>query len=250
MYHENPISTTSSTACWNLSATILWGVLIFVMFVLTQSAVAALVVYTQNQIASESEFTELFMASQYNGTVLSLATFVSAIMGCALVVLVIKLKRGVNLAGYLHLRRVPAMTYLKWGAAMLAYLAVVESLNFVLGGEPVHMFMAASYATADPVWLLWLALIIIAPVFEEVFFRGFLFTGIVSSVLGSAGAILLTAVAWAIIHLQYGVFEIGMIFILGIMLGMARYYSGSLLVPLFLHSLNNLLATVQTALFA
>lgn len=249
MYNERPLSMTSSTAHWNLSATIFWGVLIFIVFVLVQSAVAAIVVYTQNQIASEAEFTELFMASQYNGTVLSLATFVSAILGCVLIVLVIKLKRGVGLASYLLLRRVPAMTLLKWSVAVLAYLAVVESLNFVLGGPPVHMFMAASYATADPVWLLWLALILAAPVFEEVFFRGFLFTGIASSVLGPAGAILLTAAAWAIIHLQYGAFEIGMIFILGILLGMARYYSGSLLVPLFLHALNNLLATVQTALF-
>ena len=52
----------------------------------------------------------------------------------------------------------------------------------------------------------------------------------------------------ASIHLQYDVYQIGTIFFIGILLGVARIRSGSLYVPLAMHTLINLLATVEAGI--
>jgi membrane protease YdiL (CAAX protease family) len=51
--------------------------------------------------------------------------------------------------------------------------------------------------------LFWIAVVIFAPAFEEFLFRGFSFIGLQKSRLGSAGATILTALVWAVLHIQY-----------------------------------------------
>ena len=46
-------------------------------------------------------------------------------------------------------------------------------------------------------------------------------------------------------HVQYGIYEIVQIFVLGVVLGVARAHSGSLVVPLAMHALVNLMAHLQ-----
>jgi membrane protease YdiL (CAAX protease family) len=117
----------------------------------------------------------------------------------------------------------------------------------LLGRPIVPSFMSAMYATADPVWMIWVAMLIAAPLFEEMFFRGFLFEGFQSSLLGTVGTVIVTAGLWAVIHVQYDAYGIVTIFSLGLLFGAARAYTGSLLVPLGLHSAANLVATIQAA---
>jgi membrane protease YdiL (CAAX protease family) len=97
--------------------------------------------------------------------------------------------------------------------------------------------------------LIWLALIVAAPLFEETFFRGFLFKGFESSFIGPSGAVLATAGLWAVIHAQYNLYEMTIIFCLGLLLGGARRATGTLSVPLALHAVVNLVATIEAALF-
>jgi membrane protease YdiL (CAAX protease family) len=89
-----------------------------------------------------------------------------------------------------------------------------------------------------------MATVVFAPLFEEVFFRGFLFEGFRYSKLGPAGAIFVTSIVWAGFHMQYGLFQIASIFVLGIILGVVRYRTNSLWPPLAMHVFNNLLAMV------
>jgi uncharacterized protein len=114
----------------------------------------------------------------------------------------------------------------------------------------VPEFMREAYATAEPLWLFWIALVVAAPLFEEVFFRGFLFSGLESSALGPAGAIVVTGAVWAAIHFQYDAFDMTLILCLGLVLGVARLSTRSLLVPFVMHATMNLVATAETALFA
>jgi len=107
--------------------------------------------------------------------------------------------------------------------------------------------MSAAYATATPVWTIWVAFVLAAPLFEEIFFRGFLFKGLESSFMGPIGAVFATAGLWAVIHIQYDAYEIATILCLGLLLGAARVFTGSLLVPLGLHAFANLVATTEAA---
>ncbi len=71
------------------------------------------------------------------------------------------------------------------------------------------------------------ALVVIAPPMEELLFRGFLFRGYAASRLGVTGAILLTSVIWASMHIQYDAFYIVQIVVLGcVFLGGLRWRSG------------------------
>ena len=110
--------------------------------------------------------------------------------------------------------------------------------------------MIKIYRTAEVLPLLWIAIVIAAPVFEEIFFRGFVFTGFANSQLGTNGTILLTAVLWAVIHIQYGWLDIGFIVVIGILLGYARVKTGSVVGGIMLHMVMNLIATMETAYYA
>ena len=76
----------------------------------------------------------------------------------------------------------------------------------------------------------------VVPLFEELFFRGFLLFGLMRSSLGAWGAVLLTSFMWSAIHLQYDLFELGALFGLGVVLGWARIKTGSIVPCLLMHA--------------
>jgi membrane protease YdiL (CAAX protease family) len=97
--------------------------------------------------------------------------------------------------------------------------------------------------------LLWFAVVLVAPVTEELFVRGFLFQGVVRSRLGPVGAIVLSSLAWAVMHTQYDLFGIGTIVLGGLLLGYARLRSQSLYVPIAMHIVQNIVATAEVMIY-
>jgi membrane protease YdiL (CAAX protease family) len=59
----------------------------------------------------------------------------------------------------------------------------------------------------------------------------------------------LTSLAWTLVHLQYGAYELAIVFALGVLLGIVRLKTGSLWSCLFMHAFLNLVATIETALY-
>jgi membrane protease YdiL (CAAX protease family) len=83
--------------------------------------------------------------------------------------------------------------------------------------------------------------IVIAPLAEEFFFRGFLY-GVLKRYAGGLPALVFTAVAFALIHLH--VPSLLPLFLLACVLTLAYELSGSLLVPMAMHSLFNAITLV------
>ena len=54
---------------------------------------------------------------------------------------------------------------------------------------------------------------IVAPISEEIAFRGFLFRGLSASWLGVSGTLIATSAAWAAMHVQYDAFTLAQIFL-------------------------------------
>jgi membrane protease YdiL (CAAX protease family) len=90
--------------------------------------------------------------------------------------------------------------------------------------------------------------VIVAPISEEVAFRGFLFRGLSASWLGVSGAIAATSAGWTAMHVQYDSFTLAQIFLIGLLLGWIRWASGSTLLTIMLHMLANLTACIQAAI--
>jgi membrane protease YdiL (CAAX protease family) len=95
-------------------------------------------------------------------------------------------------------------------------------------------------------WLLVFAFCVAAPLSEELLARGFLYRGWSESFVRPVGAILLSSAVWTAMHMQYNWYFLAQVFSIGLLLGYLRYRSNSLLLPVILHGINNLAATVQT----
>jgi len=183
-----------------------------------------------------------------DGLFLAVTTLVNAVVCCSLIALFIRLRRGLPVAEYLGLGRVGARDMLVWLGILALFIVTSEGIGYWLQRPVVPEFMVHAYRTAQSPVLLWLALIVAAPVFEEVLFRGFLQTGLQRSRLPAGVALLLPAALWAGVHLQYDLYDMSWVFLFGVLLGLARWQSNSLWPPLAMHMLVNGLATVVTAL--
>jgi len=232
---------------WKFWGTVSWGAVIFAAFLALQTITVIAIIDFQKRQLSAAEIEQLFRSAGENGTLLAIATFVTTIICCGLIVGIIKLKKGSVLAEYLCVKSVSLGTMLKWTALLGGLIALSDLITNALGRPIVPEFMSTVYATARPVWIIWLALVVAAPLFEETFFRGFVFKGFESGFMGPIGAVLATTGLWAAIHIQYDAYGIATVFCLGLLLGTARAMTGSLLVPLGLHATANLVATIETA---
>lgn len=173
------------------------------------------------------------------GLLVAVAGIATAIVGTSLIVLFVKLRTGISVAEYLGLRPFRAGALLLWLVITSGILAASYGAGLLLerSGDQPDLRL---YTTT--IWppLLWIAIIVFGPVFEEAFFRGFLFEGLRQSRVGALGTVVVTAGVWSLLHLySYGIFPTFTIFLFGLALGIARLKSGSLWIPLLMHAFWN-----------
>ena len=233
---------------WGFWGTLIWSVLILAIFFALQIVTVIVLVMINSGPPSETELSQKIVSMAYNGNVLSVTIVLTSLVCLGLLVGAAKLKNGSVLKEYFAIKAVPFKTMVNWIGALAVILVLADLITRSLGRPIVPEFMSTAYATASPVLPFWFALVVAAPVFEEAFFRGFLLKGLESSFVGPIGAVVATAGLWAAIHLQYDAPEIAIIFSVGLLLGTARIFTGSLLVPIGLHAITNLAATIQAAL--
>jgi membrane protease YdiL (CAAX protease family) len=134
-------------------------------------------------------------------------------------------------------------------AGLAVVILVGDVLTLAFGRELVPAFQLQIYRSAQAqgaLISLWLALIVVAPVGEELLFRGFLFRGFVHEPRDALPAILAIALIWSLLHVQYDWFGAGLVFVIGVLLGYVRLYSGSTTLVIVLHMLLNLESLVET----
>jgi len=244
---HNEVRSTQSPH-WGFWGTVLWGIVILVIFVILQLVTILVAVVSRSGRLTEAELMERLTPAVKDDYLISVSTFVTTVICCGLIVGIVKLKRGSILREYLCIRAVPLKIFMRWIGFLLGFIVLSDSITILLGRSIVPPFMSAAYATANPVWMIWVALLIAAPLFEEAFFRGFLFKGFEASVMGPIGAVLVTAGLWAAIHVQYDLYEIGTIFCFGLLIGAARVITASIVAPLALHAGASLVATIEVAI--
>jgi hypothetical protein len=182
-----------------------------------------------------------------NGLCLAVATCAAAPFTIGLTVLFALIRQSITVREYLGLHKVGWKDLSKWSLAVLLFAACHDTLIFLLGRPIVPESMIAAYKTAYFAPLLWFAFVIVASLVEEIFFRGFLFKGIESSKLGPPGAIIITALAWSAMHFQYNIYGVSGILAGGLLLGFARLRSNSIYLPIVMHALQNIIATIEVA---
>ena len=185
-----------------------------------------------------------FMGLQNHGMVMAAVTIGGGLLGIIVVWLFIKMKDGSNWRKYLHLKKPTLKEVLFWTGIYALYFFGTEFL--ATDSEELQSDFMTGMAETGNLWLLLLGVGIIGPIFEEIFFRGFLFKGLQHSKLGGAGAIAVTSFFFVIIHLQYSWQILLMLFPIAFILGAERWRTNSIVIPIYLHILNNTVSTIVT----
>jgi membrane protease YdiL (CAAX protease family) len=229
---------------WKFWGTTLWGLFIFAAMFLGQVAVIVYFVLRQG-----GSF-DVAQAIRVVGGGLTIS--LSVILGLPAVLLATWIAirpTRISFIDYLALRWTSWRNFFIGVAALAILVGGWDLLSRALGREVTPGFMGDVLKSAQAdgaLWLLVIAFCVAAPMWEEIFSRGFLYRGWSESRLGVAGAIFLSSLAWTSLHLQYDWFFFGEVFSIGLLLGYLRYRTNSTWLTIALHGINNTAATIQT----
>ena len=237
-------NTKSGTARWGFWMTCVW---FLVYLLITQALLSAVVLLgfawqadlplSISTVRHLADDTQLLIQISLMVNLLSLP----------LIALMVFSKKGSSWRDYMAWRRVSIWRVIGW--CMLCLFAVyLTGVAHQLLGWPESDFMAKMALVGSPVALV-LAVVIAAPIFEELVFRGFMYSGFERS-LGALPAVLLTSMVFAMMHFQYNYYELLHIFVLGLVLAWARMRTQSLWTPIAMHAVNNGLAIMTVLAIA
>ena len=224
---------------WGIWATLGWAVI--AMLASSVVGFAAVLAVRPTLDANAAELLK-------DGFLLSISTLGSAV---AMIAVLAPLANAAKwpVSEYLGLVKPRGLDAVVSFAVLIVFLLGFDGLTYLLGRDIVTPFQVDTYVSArasGTLPLLWLALVIGAPVGEELLFRGFLFRSWVASQRSALPGILVISALFAIIHQQYDWFGVLQIFLIGLILAWARWVSGSTLLTMAMHALINLWATFET----
>lgn len=248
------LETTSSTPVeqqsikpWSGNATLWLGLLILVSYlVITGFNVGFVSAFLEPESTSQTDaehlMNQLVLDGDFNaGNYLFLTVIFAPIL-----LWLGKKRSAVSGANYLGFSTLPSKkVFLQFNGLLIAYFIFTYVMSDLLAIETPKS-MIDLYNTTDYFLLAIIAVVFCAPLLEEMFFRGFLFKGWQASRLGTVGAIVITSVLFTLIHAgQYDFTMLAMLSTLAFILGFARYKSGGIWLPIYLHFVNNALSSVE-----
>ena len=140
----------------------------------------------------------------------------------------------------------------KWSSYVFGGIVLALALQAFahLLPMPKNLPIDQFFQTAREAYLLSIFGMSLAPLLEELFFRGFLYP-VLARRLGTAAGIFLTALAFALIHgaqLMYAWGPVLVIFLVGLVLTLVRAVTKSVAASLLIHMAYN--GTISLAMFA
>lgn len=130
-------------------------------------------------------------------------------------------------------------------AATLIAGNIYDAIAHALHAQPqTNLDLLTKQIAAAPrtVFAVLISAVVIAPICEEVFFRGFLLPGL-RHVMSAPWAIVVSSVIFAIAHVQLG--SLPLLIVLALFLGILRVTTRSIWPGVILHTLNNALGLIS-----
>jgi membrane protease YdiL (CAAX protease family) len=217
-----------------------WALLIFVAAQIAATAAVAVWNLIHDQ--------PLLLIRGYDGPLIALLTLVTNPVQVLLLIVVVQRWNGRDAIEYLAIRRFSLNDFLIGFFLLAALAAAVNGIGRLIGHETVSTFETEIFTTSRAAgWLpvLFVAIIVVAPIGEELFFRGFLFRGWVTPDDHGVFAVIVIAELFSAMHLQYDWFGMTQVFLTGLLLGWIRWRTDSCLLTIVLHMLVNLESTVE-----
>jgi membrane protease YdiL (CAAX protease family) len=224
---------TAGAASWRVVGIMLWQQLTVVPY-----AVAMAIYFGMTRPdATSAVMSHLFSSTGF---------FITGILQLALTLpLLLKMATFSNWPWQrtLALVPVPLKQLGQWVGWLVLMLIIDSGLSLLVEVKPEAMMLQLNGSRN---WGFAFLAVVMAPVLEEAVFRGYAFTAWRHSRLGLLGTLVLTSSFWAVLHaVTYREFySFLLLFLQGILFGLAREKTGSVLTPMLLHALNNLLVVV------
>ncbi len=231
---------------WGYWATFGWALLAFVA-----SVVASVAFIAWWYSGDPSRLRKLL---HENGSAWALAIVVAALVLIAMLALAARLARwpAGKYFGVIRPRGrdvaigVAWLVVLQLASSGFAYLLGKDSSSTQYAHYMIDFYKSARAAGA--LVLLWLAVVVIGPLSEEIMFRGFLHRGWVRSQYGGFIAVIVICSLWSATYIQYDWFGLSQVFIFGLLLGFMRWTSGSTTLTFLLNGLSNFYGMVWTTI--
>lgn len=232
-------------ASWTITGTLLWSVVLFgVMAICGVVAVIALarwrgITLSDDAVAIKGALNPVWLAS---------LTSIVTLPPLCLVLWIASRTIGRRFSDYLALRA-PTPRHAAIGlAATLALVALSDMVEYVFGLPSGAKAMGDGIAAAPSFAMLSLAaisLIVTTPIGEEIVFRGFIYPGLAASPLRPVGAVVVSAILFTAMHVQYGMVGLAEVLVMGLLFGTMRALSGSTLLTIGMHAIVNSVAFVE-----
>lgn len=187
----------------------------------------------------------------------NMALFGAELFGIMLVLTVAR-SRGGTLSGVLNLNRpqnIGKTTLIGFGGLIGIYITAAFIISLFLPDQAAdsraqmnELFSALKQSPFLPLGIA--GIVIGAPVFEELVFRGFLTTSFNQTRLGLRGSAVLSSLVWTLLHASYGGGLLAALFLFGLLLSTLTWQSKSIWPAIIAHGIWNGLVTVGVFLAA
>jgi membrane protease YdiL (CAAX protease family) len=162
----------------------------------------------------------------------------AGIAGAGVIILTVRMKRGGRPLSWFGICAPPLAPTIGFVAVYLVWMLGTDVLSHWRGPWNFGPWKQAPLLASA---LRLIAVCVLGPLVEEMLFRGIIFSWLRERV--NVGLTVgLTALGWSLLHYDYPWWVIGIIFVDGIILGVARWRTGSVITPAIMHMLYNLYA--------
>lgn len=230
---------------WDVARMLLWSAIVGFLFALSQIIPLGIYSFLTEPNFSLNMLRSLMSKVSTNALLMAITGIGSLIFLLPLLIALLKI-RGSNVKAFFPMKILDPKQFMLWIVLATGWMYGQDYLMelFHIVKIPDAM-LNITYPSEFSKWLLILGVGVMAPILEELIFRGFLLKEFSYTFLGTTGAVLVTSLIWALIHSQYDLVYLAIIFVTGLILGTARVLSHSILVPIAMHILFNLSAAIE-----
>lgn len=233
---------------WGLWQTLGLSLLVILVYFALSGAVVLLFMAFGEPQDPSLDVEALVRMAGGDGLTVCVSLVVAGLSGSLLVILLSRGRPGFTAKSYLNLVGAPPRYFVVWISLTVIFLFGFHLLSTVVEFQKVDTIYAPLRDTAVFLPLFVFAFAAMPALFEEILFRGFMFRGLQATRLGNIGAIVVTSLTWSVIHLQYSMGLVAVLFALGLLFGVARVMTGSVVVAMVMHGIFNLISVSQLIL--
>ncbi len=126
--------------------------------------------------------------------------------------------------------------------SLASFMLSIDTPQFMLDVK------SKTHSTFDMLMVVF-GICIVAPITEEIIFRGLAYARLVKSRVGITGAIIITSLVFTAIHTQYDFIVLVLLSVFAFLVGYVRYKTGNLIYCIALHMQLNILSTIELFVF-